>query len=214
MTDQDLTLKKAGLVLCRTCNKIFDNIRQSPGHHRRCPRCGSHVELRIPSSVSHTWAFVLTGFFLLIPANICPITQVVRFGAGSPDTIMSGVISLIRSGMFPIAAIIFIASIVVPIFKLTGLAFLLMCIHFRWKFSPFHCTLVYRFISLIGRWSMLDLFMISILAALVDMGSVSSVIPGPGATAFASVVVVTLFASLSFDPRLIWDLKEIGHGTE
>jgi len=214
MTDQDLTLKKAGLVLCRTCNKIFDNIRQNPGHQRRCPRCGSHVELRIPSSVSNTWAFVLTGFFLLIPANICPITQVVRFGAGSPDTIMSGVMSLIRSGMFPIAIIIFIASIVVPIFKLTGLAFLLLCIHFRWKFSPFHCTLVYRFISLIGRWSMLDLFMISILAALVDMGAVSSVIPGPGATAFASVVVVTLFASLSFDPRLIWDLKEIGHGTE
>lgn len=209
-----ITLKKAGMVLCRTCNKIFDNTRQNSGHQHRCPRCGSPVQMRIPSSVSHTWAFVLTGFFLLIPANICPITQVVRFGAGTPDTIMSGVMSLIRSGMLPIAAIIFVASIVVPIFKLAGLAFLLLCIHFKWEFSPLHCTLVYRFISIIGKWSMLDLFMISILSALVDMGSVSSVVPGPGATAFASVVVVTLFASLSFDPRLIWDLKERSNGTE
>lgn len=214
MTARNLTVKKAGMVLCRTCNKIFDNARQSSGHQHRCPRCGSAVQLRIPSSVSHTWAFVLTGFFLLIPANICPITQVVRFGAGTPDTIMSGVMSLINSGMIPIAAIIFVASIVVPIFKLAGLAFLLLCIHFKWKISPFHCTIVYRFISLIGKWSMLDLFMISILSALVDMGAVSSVVPGPGATAFASVVVVTLFASLSFDPRLIWDLKESDHGTE
>lgn len=214
MTNQDLTLKKAGLVLCRTCNKILPNVRQSPEHPHLCPRCGSHMELRIQSSVSHTWAFVLTGFLLLIPANICPITQVVRFGAGEPDTILSGVISLVNSGMLPIGAIIFVASIVVPIFKLAGLAFLLLCIHFKWKFSPFHCTLVYRFISLIGRWSMLDLFMISILSALVDMGAVSSVVPGPGATAFASVVVVTLLASLSFDPRLIWDLKESGRGTE
>lgn len=214
MTDKDLTLKKAGLVLCRTCNKIFDDVRKNSGHTHRCPRCDSPVQPRIPSSISNTWAFVLTGFFLLIPANICPITQVVRFGVGNPDTIMSGVMSLIRNGMLPIAAIIFIASIVVPIFKLTGLAFLLLCIHFKWRFSPFHCTLIYRFISLIGKWSMLDLFMISILAALVDMGAVSSVAPGPGATAFAAVVVVTLFASLSFDPRLIWDLKESVHGTE
>lgn len=214
MIDQNLTLKKAGLVLCRTCNKIFDNARKSDDHQHHCPRCGAPVQLRIPASISHTWAFVLTGFFLLIPANICPITQVVRFGAGTPDTIMSGVISLIRSGMLPIAAIIFVASIVVPIFKLSGLAFLLLCIHFKWKFSAFHCTIIYRFISIIGKWSMLDLFMISILAALVDMGSVSSVVPGPGATAFASVVVVTLFASLSFDPRLLWDLKESSNGTE
>lgn len=214
MITRNLTLKKAGMVLCRTCNKIFDNARQNSGYQHQCPRCGSPVQLRIPSSVSHTWAFVLTGFFLLIPANICPITQVVRFGAGTPDTIMSGVMSLIRSGMLPIAAIIFVASIVVPIFKLSGLTFLLLCIHFKWKISPLHCTLVYRFISIIGKWSMLDLFMISILAALVDMGAVSSVVPGPGATAFASVVVVTLFASLSFDPRLIWDLKESSNGTE
>ncbi len=212
MTRNAVTLKKAGFALCLTCNKIIDVKNAPPVGPRRCTRCGSRVESRIASSVSHTWALVLTGFFLLIPANICPITQVVRFGSGSPDTIMSGILGLIRSGMFPIAAIIFVASIVVPIFKLAGLAFLLLCVRFQWTFSPVHCTRIYRFIGLIGKWSMLDLFMIAILAALVDMGAVSSVVPGPGATAFASVVVVTLFASLSFDPRLIWDLEEAPHG--
>jgi paraquat-inducible protein A len=151
---------------------------------------------------------IITGFLLLIPANVLPITWVMRFGAGTPDTILSGIGGLMRSGMIPIAIIVFIASVIVPFFKLLGLSFLLLCIHFRWRLSPLHCTMIYRFISLIGRWSMLDLFMISLLAALVDMGTLSSVTPGPGATAFASVVVVTLFASMSFDPRLIWDLKE------
>ena len=208
------TLKNAGLLLCLTCSKIMDSQGGHPGPSLRCPRCGSRVDRRIPSSVSHTWAFVITGFLLLIPANICPITQIIRFGSGNPDTIMSGVLGLVKSGMAPIAFIIFMASVVVPVFKLAGLAFLLMCIHFKWRFSPIHCTLMYRFIALIGRWSMLDLFMISILAALVDLGAVSSVIPGVGATAFAAVVVVTLLASISFDPRLIWDLKDTAHGTD
>jgi paraquat-inducible protein A len=206
------TLMKSGLALCLTCEKVIEDNRPHPALHLSCPRCGSRVDRRIRSSLSHTWAFVLTGFFLLIPANICPITQVVRFGAGEPDTILSGVMGLVRSGMIPIALIIFVASIVVPIFKLLGLSFLLLCIQFKWRVSPFHCTLMYRFISLIGKWSMLDLFMISILAALVDMGAVSSVVPGSGATAFAAVVVVTLLASISFDPRLLWDLKDNAHG--
>jgi paraquat-inducible protein A len=212
MKDSDATLGNAGLILCLTCDRIIEDRRKSRTETLRCPRCGSKVERRIPSSVSHTWAFVITGFLLLIPANICPIAQVVRFGSGDPDTILSGVMGLLRSGMIPIAVIVFVASIVVPIFKLMGLTLLLLCVQFRWRMSPFACTLMYRFISLIGRWSMLDLFMISILSALVDMGAVSSVVPGPGATAFASVVVVTLFASISFDPRLIWDLKESSHG--
>lgn len=211
---RESTLKDTGLVLCLTCAKVVDDDQKPPGHLRRCPRCGSRLASRIPSSVSHTWAFVITGFLLLIPANICPITQIIRFGAGDPDTIMSGVMGLVKSGMIPIAVIIFLASVVVPLFKLIGLSFLLLCIHFKWTFSPFHCTLMYRFIALIGRWSMLDLFMISILAALVDLGTVSSVIPGVGATAFAAVVVVTLLASISFDPRLIWDLKDSAHGTD
>ena len=208
-----MTVTQSGLILCLTCNKLIRKNSMIPDSSHRCPRCGSKIDVRIPGSLSQTWALVITGLLLLIPANICPITQVIRFGSGSPDTIISGVGDLLRSGMVPIAIIVFMASIVVPIFKLIGLAFLLLSIQFKWRFSAFHCTVMYRFISLIGRWSMLDLFMLSILTALVDMDAVSSVTPGPGATAFASVVVITLFASMSFDPRMIWDLKESSDGT-
>lgn len=199
-----LTLRQSGLTLCRTCRKLV----RSGTAHAVCPRCGSRIHARQPRSLSTTWAMVITGFFLLIPANILPITHVIYLGSGEPDTIISGVISLSDDGMLPIAIIIFIASIIVPIMKLLGLAFLLLCVHFKWRFSAYHCTLMYRFITFIGRWSMLDLFMISILTALVDMEAVSSVSPGPGAAFFAAVVVITIFASISFDPRLIWDLKE------
>lgn len=200
----ETTVRQCGLLLCHTCHKIMRAGKKKP----RCPRCGSHVHSRKPRSLSTTWALVITGLLLLIPANILPITRVVYLGDGDPDTIISGVISLINSGMLPIAILVFVASIVVPILKLIGIGFLLLCVQFKWTFSPYHCTVLYRFITLIGRWSMLDLFMLSILTALVDMGSVSSVVPGPGATAFATVVVITLFASKSFDPRMIWDLKE------
>ncbi|MBU1171757.1 MAG: paraquat-inducible protein A [Proteobacteria bacterium] len=202
--NREQTLRNSGLILCLTCHKLI----RAGKKHPRCPRCGSLVHSRTPGSLSTTWALVITGFWLLIPANILPITQVVYLGDGQPDTIISGIISLINDGMLPIAILVFLASIVVPILKLLGISFLLLCVQFKWTFSAYHCTLLYRFISLIGRWSMLDLFMISILTALVDMGAVSSVTPGPGATAFATVVVITLFASKRFDPRLIWDLKE------
>ena len=198
------TALQQGLMTCRTCGKLVSPKVANP----RCPRCGSRVSARIPGSQSTTWALVIAGFLLLIPANILPITYVVYLGNGDPDTIISGVFSLADDGMIPIAVLVFVASIVVPILKLLGISFLLLCVRFRWTFSAYHCTLMYRFITFIGRWSMLDLFMLSILSALVDMEAVSSVYPGPGAAFFASVVVITIFASFSFDPRLIWDLKE------
>ncbi|GAB6093935.1 paraquat-inducible protein A [Desulfatiferula olefinivorans] len=198
------TVHSSGFLLCRTCLRLVPNT----SGRVRCPRCGSRVRPVPHTGLSTTWALVVTGFLLLIPANLLPIAEVVYLGAGEPDTIISGVISLMESGMTPIAVLVFLASIVVPILKLIGLGFLLICVQMRWAVSAYHCTLMYRFISLIGRWSMLDLFMIAILTALVDMGSLSSVTPGPGATAFAAVVVVTLLAASSFDTRLIWDLKE------
>jgi paraquat-inducible protein A len=199
-----MTVQESGLVLCRTCFKL---VPDGPGRIR-CPRCGSRVRRFGHTGLSTTWALVITGFLLLIPANLLPITEVVYLGSGEPDTIISGVISLMESGMVPIAILVFLASIVIPILKLIGIGFLLLCVQMQWPVSAYHCTLMYRFIALIGRWSMLDLFMISILTALVDMGSLSSVTPGPGATAFAAVVVITLFAATSFDTRLIWELKE------
>ena len=194
-------------VLCRTCRKLCYN--DLPDF---CLRCNSRLFKRKPESISRTWALIVTGFLLLIPANICPITYLIYHGAGKSDTILSGISGLIRDDLIPIAILVFVASIIVPLVKLMGLSLLLLSIHFKWKLNKYQCTLLYRFISLIGRWSMLDLFMLSILAALIDMGRLSSFIPGIGATAFASVVVVSMLAVLAYDPRLLWDLEEDKNG--
>lgn len=206
---KELTLKDAGYALCRTCGKM--NRRElliTGGGTSPCPRCGTSVHSRAPGSISRTWAFVITGFLLLIPANVLPFGEAIYFGSGNPDTIISGIAKLMKDDMVPIAILVFIASVIVPLFKLTGLTYLLLAVHFRWKMNKRQCTAMHRLISIIGRWSMLDLFLLSILVAMVDMGAVASVTPGPGATFFATVVVITVFAATSFDSRLIWDLKE------
>lgn len=173
-----------------------------------CPRCDSRLHFRYPNSVSRTWALIVTAWIFLVPANLYPIMTVINFGEGEPDTIISGVISLAQSGMLPIALVVFVASVVVPILKLLGLMLLLLTVQRGWQLNKRQCTLLYRVIDVIGAWSMLDLFMISILVSLVDLGAVASVSAGPGATAFATVVVLTMLAAMSFDPRLIWDLQE------
>lgn len=199
------TARSEGLVLCSDCHLLVKSPRLGSGV---CPRCGSALHTRIPSSVSRSWAFVIAAWVLLFPANLYPIMTVVYFGEGEPDTIISGVIKLAEEGMIPIAILVFVASIIVPILKLLGIMLLLFTVHFRWSLSKTECTVLYRIIEVVGAWSMLDLFMISILVTLVDLGTVAQVTAGPGATAFATVVVLTMFAAMSFDPRLIWDLQE------
>jgi paraquat-inducible protein A len=126
-------------------------------------------------------------------------------GKGQSDTIMSGVIELVNYGMLPIAAVVFIASILVPTFKLVGIGLLLYSVQRHQPMSARQRILMYRFIEWIGRWSMLDIFVIAILVAVVNFGSLASIEPGAGAVAFASVVILTMLAALTFDPRLIWD---------
>src|SRR5690606_20448558 len=118
---------------------------------------------------------------------------------------LGGILALVEGDMLPIAILVFIASILVPLLKLLGLTLLWLCAHYRWQVDARLWTVLYRIIAFVGRWSMLDIFMISILVSLVDLGGVAQVIAGPAATAFAAVVVITLFAAKSFDPRLIWD---------
>jgi paraquat-inducible protein A len=163
---------------------------------------------RLPQSLSRTWALLITAAILLIPANLYPIMTVVYFGSGQPDTIISGVVRLIQSGQYPIAILVFIASVAVPVIKILGIAFLLLVVQLRWRLSPHQCTLMYRSIEWIGRWSLLDLFMISILVTLVDLGEIATVSAGTGSTAFAGVVVLTMMSVMTFDPRLIWDLQD------
>jgi paraquat-inducible protein A len=170
-----------------------------------CPRCGRKLRTRKRQSMIRTWALLAAAITLYLPANFYPILTVKRFGQGEPSTIMSGVIELIDDQMFPLAALVFMASIAVPLFKLVSLTTLLVSTHAGSVTRLRDRTRLYRLIDTIGRWSMIDVFMLTTLVALVHMGFVATVLPGGGAIAFASVVVLTMLASASFDPRLMWD---------
>jgi paraquat-inducible protein A len=189
-----------GFIRCHDCGCLIKSNGQS-----LCPVCGHSVFARSPQSAQRTAALIISAFFLYIPANIFPIMTVTELGVAEPHTIVGGIVVLVQSDMIPIALLVLVASILVPLMKLLGLTLLLLRIHYQWQGNARLFTRMYRIISFVGRWSMLDIFMISILVALVDLGGVAQVIAGPAATAFAAVVVLTMFAAKSFDPRLIWD---------
>lgn len=195
----------AGLVLCTECHQLQPLVDP---HGQPCRRCGATVYPRRPDSLGKTWALLLTAALLYVPANVLPIMTVRTLGSGGPDTIMSGIITLAQHGMLPIAAVVFIASILVPTFKLVGIGMLLLSVQRHRALSPRQRIFMFRFIEWIGRWSMLDIFVIAILVAVVNFGSLARVEPGLGALAFASVVILTMLAALTFDPRLIWDHTE------
>lgn len=197
----------AGLMLCLECHQLNRVEKETCTQH--CTRCGAPVYLRRPGSIGKTWALLLTAALLYLPANLLPIMTVRSLGDGTPDTIMSGVITLAQHGMLPIAAVVFVASILVPTFKLVGIALLLFSVQRRQPMSARQRVLMFRFIEWIGRWSMLDIFVIAILVAIVNFGSLASVEAGLGAVAFSSVVILTMLAAITFDPRLIWDNTEL-----
>lgn len=151
---------------------------------------------------------MITAVILYVPANLLPVMTVTSFGKGEPDTILSGVKVLIHMGMWPIALLIFFASITVPVLKLIGLTFLLVSVQWRSTWRQRDRAVLYRIVEAVGRWSMVDIFVIAILVALVNLGSIATIEPGAGAVSFAAVVVTTMFAATSFDPRLIWDAPE------
>jgi paraquat-inducible protein A len=179
-----------------------------------CPRCGGIVWRRKPNSIQRTSALVIAATLFYLPANIFPILTVELMGKGEPDTIISGVIELINAGMWEIAALIFFASITVPVLKLVGLSYLLISVQRRSRKNPRERTRLYRLAEGIGRWSMIDMFMVSIVCALVQLGAIATINPGLGAICFATVVVITMFAASSFDPRLIWDAASANENQE
>lgn len=208
MSTTPTTAAKAALIRCHACEKLSRMRRLPSGYEARCSRCSARLQQRKSNSLSRTWALVITAAILYIPANIFPIMTVEFFGQPRHDTILSGVQALFESGQYPIAIVVFFASIAVPMLKLFGLVYLLLSIQLKWKAQPRQRTALYRVIEVVGRWSMIDMFMVSILVSLVKLGSVATIEPGLGATAFAGVVVVTMFAASSFDPQLIWDHME------
>jgi paraquat-inducible protein A len=151
-------------------------------------------------------ALLISSYVLYIPANVFPIMNVMKFGVTENHTIIGGILELVAQDMLPIAALVFVASILVPLLKLIGITLLLLNVHYRWQGRVRLWMRIYRLIVFVGRWSMLDIFMISILVGIVDLGNgVTQVVSGPAATAFAAVVVLTMLAAKKFDPRLIWD---------
>jgi paraquat-inducible protein A len=177
-----------------------------------CSRCGAHLHVRKPDSIARTWALLIAAMICYIPANVLPVMQTGSLFGSQTDTIMSGVVYLWSSGSWPLALLIFFASITVPALKMVALIFLLVSVQFRSAWRPKGRTRLYRVVEFVGRWSMLDIFVIGILVALVQFQALATIRPAPGALAFGAVVVLTMFAALSFDPRLIWDNIDKQHG--
>ncbi len=193
-----------GLLLCHDCRKLFE--RRYEGEN--CSRCGATLHLRKPQSRQRTWALVLAAALLLLPANLLPIMEVDLFGMINRSTIMDGIIYFFKEGSYFVGGVILVASILVPLFKVIGLVILLLVGQGRPTAFLSSQTRFYRFISFIGRWSMLDIFVIALLAATVNFGFVSSTLAAPAVRWFCLVVTVTMFAAGSFDPRLMWDKSQ------
>lgn len=193
--------------LCHICHYL--DLSADPPH--ACPRCGAAMHHRKPNSLTRSLALVVTAAVLYVPANVFPVMTVVSFGKGEADTILSGVKAFIAADMWPLAVLVFFASVTVPVLKLLGLTYLIASVKLGWHWRPRDRTKLYRVVEMVGRWSMIDVFMISILIALVKLGNLATIEPGIGVTSFAGVVVITMIASHAFDPRLIWDQMEENH---
>ncbi len=186
---------------CDTCGLVS----WQAAERSACPRCGDQLHHRKPNSVARTAAFAITAAILYVPANIQPVLTFTQFGHGAPSTIVGGVMELAGAGMWPLALLVFFASVTVPVMKLAGLTWLLLSTRMAERDRLVERTRLYRIIDVIGRWSMVDVFMISILTALVRLGAVASVQPGAGVLSFCAVVILTILAAMAFDPRLMWD---------
>ena len=199
MSDRFPRAIELGLAGCQTCGKV------SPLVLGRCPRCDSKLFMRKPDSVRRTVAFMLAAAALYVPANVLPMMGMVEMGVVTENTITGGIIYFWQGEAYPIALVILTASIIIPLLKMVALTWLCLAASGKIKPSPGTLSRIYWLTEMMGRWSMVDIFVVGILVALVQLGNYMTVSPGPGALAFAGVVVLTMFAAISFDPRLLWD---------
>ncbi len=205
-----VTAAQAGLMSCHACGLLHRPV--GPAHDLVCTRCGAVLHTRKPDSLKRTWALLIAAYILIIPANLLPVMISGSLFGSETDTIMSGVVFLWIDGSWPLAVILFIASIAVPFSKLLALTYLLVSVQRRSTLAPAQRTRLYRVLEFVGRWSMIDIYVAALLTALVQFGGLMSIRAGPGAIAFGAVVVLTMFAAESFDPRLIWDPVEATSG--
>ena len=205
-TDVTCSALAAGLWRCRGCNAVCVPPAEALAHARaRCPRCDAVVHPRKPDAVARSWAFLLAGTALYLPANLLPVTSTASIGGRQADTIFSGIVYFWKDGSYGLAVLVFVASILVPMTKLLLMSMLLISLQRHDRRWTRRRLAAYRTLELIGRWSMLDIFAITMLAALVQVESLAELTPGPGAMAFGAVVVLTMLATHCFDPRLLFD---------
>lgn len=204
-----------GLWRCHGCSAVCAPRQQARAQERaRCPRCNAVLRPRLPDSLARSWAFLLAGTALYLPANLLPVTNTAALGNRQSDTIFSGIIYFWTDGSYGLALLVFVASILVPMTKLLLLSMLLISLQrheHRWVQLRLKA---WRLLEVIGKWSMLDIFAITMLAALVQVGGLAELTPGPGAIAFGAVVVLTMLATHSFDPRMLFDRASEGLAEE
>lgn len=200
---------------CRVCGCLSQLSRPlQPKEYLKCPRCGARLRHERGNSVEVTWALLIAAVILYLPANTMPVMSVYLLGSGQPDTIISGAWHLLEAGQWPLALLIFVASIVVPLVKVFSLSFLLISIQRRSDWRPHDRMRLYRMTELIGRWSMVDVFVVAILSGLVQFGNLARIEANAGTLSFAAVVVLTMLAARTLDEHLIWDLSHENNEAE
>jgi len=193
------------VIACTTCGQLQRAEELAPGTVALCCRCGAVVRAYKALSLERTAAFSLAALILYVPANVYPILLMNYHGAHSENTVWGGVVGLFQNDQRLVAAIVFLASILIPIVKLAALLFLVVSTQRGWARWQRERTLIYRFIEVIGPWAMLDVFLLAVLVALVKLQQIATILPGPGILAFTAMVILTILASASFDPKLIWN---------
>ena len=197
-----------GLASCHVCHLV------SPVAEGHCPRCGTAIHLRKPASIQRTVALMVAAAALYVPSHLLPVLTTVELGEVTHNTIVGGMLSFWRSGAYPIAIVIFTASILIPLLKIFALTWLCLAATGRIRPSPEFLGKIYWMTELMGRWSMVDIFVVGILVSVVQLGNYMSITPQPGAIAFAGVVILTMFSAMSFEPRLLWDQLDEECGLE
>ena len=195
------TAASLGLTGCSVCGQL----NRVADRECLCRHCGMPVRTRKPNSLSRSWAYLLAAVILYIPANLYPILKSRTVVGEERDTILQGVVLLWRSGSWPLALLVFFASIVVPLLKMLAMTLLLVSVHARWTWRLQERTELFRLLEFVGRWSMLDIYVVALLVALVRLRALATMDAGPGALAFGAVVVLSMLAAHAFDPRLLWD---------
>ena len=193
------TARSVGLVACRSCGIV------APMSTADCPRCGARLESRDVRSLQRVWAWLIAGVIVYVPANVYPMLRTTQLFQTNDATIVGGVVELIHHHAYAIAAIVFVASVVIPVGKFLVIGYLALLLSRPHGKDPHRLHLFHAAVEFIGRWSMIDVFVVAILTALVQFDVLASIKPGIAAACFALSVVFTMLSAQAFDPRLIWD---------